>query len=36
VLSWVINLSIAEWIIRRPKSIVNPVSTSQLGITGDA
>jgi Predicted membrane protein (DUF2306) len=36
VLSWVINLSIAEWTIRRPKSIVNPVRTNQLGITGDA
>jgi hypothetical protein len=36
VLSWVINLSIAEWTIRRPKTIVNPVSTNQLGITGDA
>jgi Predicted membrane protein (DUF2306) len=36
VLSWVINLSIAEWTIRRPKSIVNPVSTNQSGITGDA
>jgi Predicted membrane protein (DUF2306) len=36
VLSWVINLSIAEWIIRRPKSIVKPVRTNQLAITGDA
>jgi Predicted membrane protein (DUF2306) len=35
VLSWVINLSIAEWIIRRAKSIVDLVGAERLGITGD-
>jgi Predicted membrane protein (DUF2306) len=35
VLSWVINLSIAEWIIRRGKLNVGLVVVKQFGIRGD-